>query len=145
MESLQHDVTQKKSHSSGNPVRRKQVQNAKNYSSFLTYIRSLTFIKNTLAGCLYPGMMTIMLYHEQSPGWCYALLLVPIIFFPFAIIAIERIGLLIAPARFWQKYHKLEIHNQNALLFIYYLLITLLVVPLAMVYFIWLRSMNHSS
>ena len=133
----------KKRHSGGKPARRKQLKNAKSYGPFLTYLRSLTFIKNVLAGCLFPGMMAVMLYQEQSPGWLYAFLLVPITLFPFAIIAIERIGLLIAPAPFWQKYHKLEIRHQSTILIIYYLLITLLVLPLAMIYFIWIRSMNH--
>ena len=134
----------KKRHPGRGPARRKQVQNAKSYGPFLTYLRSLTFIKNFLIGCLYPGMMAITLYQEQAPGWWYAFLLVPITLFPFAIIAIERIGLLIAPSRFWQKYHKLEIRHQSMLLVIYCLLITLLAVPLAVIYFIWLRSMKYS-
>ncbi len=134
-----------KRHFGGNPAQRKQVQNVKSFGPFLTYLRSLTFIKNMLIGFIYPGMMAILFYQEQCPGWWYASLIVPIILFPFAIIAIERIGLLIAPARFWQKYYQLEIRHQSTLLVLYYLLITLMVLPLAMMYFIWLRSMNHSS
>ncbi|WP_058974150.1 hypothetical protein [Type-D symbiont of Plautia stali] len=133
----------KKRHYGGNPAQRKQVP--KSYGPFLTYLRSVTFIKNMLIGLIYPGMMAILFYQEQCPGWWYATLIVPIILFPFAIIAIERIGLLIAPARFWQKYHQLEIRHQSTLLVLYYLLIMLMVLPLAMMYFIWHRSMNHSS
>ncbi|MEN4559778.1 hypothetical protein [Pantoea agglomerans] len=135
----------KKRHSGGKPARKKQVQNVKSYGPFLTYLRSLTFIKNLLIGCVNPGMMAILFYQEQCPGWWYATLLVPITLFPFAILAIERIGLIIAPVRFWQQYHKLGIRHQSGLLVLYHLLITLMVLPLAMIYFIWLRSTNHSS
>ena len=85
-----------------------------------------------------------MLYQEQSPGWWYAFLLMPITLFPFAIIAIEHTGLFIAHARFWQKYDKLNTRSQSAFL-VYYLLITLLLLPLAVTYLIRLSSENHSS
>jgi hypothetical protein len=134
----------KKRYPGGNPARRKQLQDTKSYGPFLTYLRSLTFIKNTLIGCLYPGLIATIFYQEQFPGWWYATLLVPIALFSFAAVAIQRIGLLIAPARFWQKYHTLDIRHQNTLFLFYHLLITLLVLPLAAVYFIWLRSMRNS-
>ncbi|MGK3125912.1 hypothetical protein ACCY16_17465 [Candidatus Pantoea formicae] len=134
----------KKRSPGGNPARRKPVKDDKSYGPFLAYLRSLTFIKNVLLGCLYPGMMAVFLYQEQYHGWWYVALLIPIALFPFAKVAIESIGRLIAPARFWQKYHKLDIRHQNTLFVFYHLLITLLVLPLAMIYFIRLRSMHHS-
>ncbi|MDE8555268.1 hypothetical protein [Pantoea vagans] len=86
-----------------------------------------------------------MFYQKQCPGWWYATLRVPITLFSFTNLAIERTGLIIAPVRFWQQYHNLAIRHQSGLLVLYHLLITLMVLPLAMIYFIWLRSTNNSS
>ena len=65
MEYLQHDVSLQKNKTGGNPAQRKQQQDVKSYGPFLAYLRSLTFIKNVLIGCLYPGMMAVMLYQEK--------------------------------------------------------------------------------
>jgi len=135
----------KKRYSGANPARRKEVQLIKSYGPFITYLRNLTFIKSILIGCFYPGIMAITFYQEQCPGWWYAILLVPVTLFPFAIVAIAHIGPLFTAARFWQRYHILDIRHQNTLFILYHLLITLLVLPLAMIYFISLRSMRHSS
>lgn len=128
----------KKRYASGNPALRNQVSEVKSYGPFLSYLRSRAFIKNALIGCFYPLIAAVSFIQDQSPGWCFAALLVPLILFPFAKVTIERLGLLIAPVHFWQKYRVLDSRTQNFIEIMYWLLITMLVLPLAIVYCIQL-------
>lgn len=135
----------KKLNRGGNPALQQQTPATKRYGPFLTYLRSLTFLKNTFFGCIYPGMTAVDFYQDHRPGGWYLLLIIPVMLFPFAIVAIERIGLFIAPAAFWKRYHSLDTRNQNSILVLYHLLITLLVLPLALIYFIQLFTCKHRS
>ena len=106
----------------GNPAQRMQVDEGKHYGPFLTYLRSLTFIKNTLIGCFYPFILML---------------------FPFAKVAIERIGLWIAPAHFCQKIDSLNYRLRSLVDMLYWLLITLMILPLTVIYIFQLHSDKH--
>lgn len=128
----------KKRNRGGNPALHQPTKATKRYSPFITYLRSLTFLKNTFFGCIYPGMTAVDFHQHHRPGWWYLFLIIPVILFPFAIVAIERIGFFIAPAAFWRRFHSLDSRNQNSILVLYHLLISLLVLPLALIYVIQL-------
>lgn len=133
----------KKRSRGGNPAQRTPTDAIKHYGPFLTYLRSLTFIKNALAGCFYPFILMINFMQDRSPLWFYAPLVITVILFPFAKVAIERIGLWIAPAHFWQKIDGLNFRVRSLVDILYWLLITLMIVPLTAVYIFQLHSDKH--
>lgn len=129
---------------SGNPLRRKQSQERISPGPLVEYLKSLAFIRNVIIGCVYPGMMVVSIEQNQWPGWLYIPVIVTFLLFPFAKVMLERIGLRIAPASFWQKledrawrYHRFSLN------FIFWLLISLLALPLAAAYFIRLPRVKH--
>lgn len=129
---------------SGNPLRRKQVTQRKSNSPLSEYLKSLRFIKNVFIGCVYPGITVIATVQNQWPNWLYIPITVTFLLFPFAKVTLERIGLHIAPASFWRKledrswrYHRFSLE------IIFWLIISLLALPLAVAYFIHLTFENH--
>ena len=127
----------------GNPAQRMQVDEGKHYGPFLTYLRSLTFIKNTLIGCFYPFILMLNFIQDRSPLWFYVPLVISVILFPFAKVAIERIGLCIAPAHFCQKIDSLNYRLRSLVDMLYWLLITLMILPLTVIYIFQLHSDKH--
>lgn len=47
----------KKRNRGGSPALYKQTQATKRYGPFITYLRSLTFLKNTFVGCIFPAWL----------------------------------------------------------------------------------------
>lgn len=65
-----------KRYNSWNPVKKRQEQSVKSYGPFITYVHSLTFIKNALAGCFFTGITAVTFIKDRSPGWYFIPLLI---------------------------------------------------------------------